>query len=265
MNDKDAELVPTTPIEWEESLVSSSKQSLQQCRQLSEVPHLKPLLRILPARSSLLEAGCGLGQYAYAFASIGHRCMGLDFSYKVLVQARKRGVDLPDLQAQIKWVQGNILNLPIDSETLDCHSSFGVLEHFTRPQQKAILSEAYRSLKPGGILYLFVPNFWSPWTVRRQIRYWYRKMMPPHLVWQKNISRSALHKMCSETGFSTELIQSFYASDALETLSLPSLLSRVVPAPIRAISAKAKADLGQWCDAQDILGYGLVYVGTKRN
>ena len=259
-----AKLVPTTPTEWEESLSSSPKQSLQQCRQLSEAPHLRPLLHILPACSSLLEAGCGLGQYVYAFASYGHRCIGLDFSYKLLSQARKRGVDLPELQSHIKWVHGTILNLPIDSETLDCHASFGVLEHFTRPQQKAILSEAYRILKPGGVLYLFVPNFWSPWTVRRQIRYWYRKIMPPHLVWQRNISRAALYKMCSEANFSTELIQSFYASAALETLSLPSLLSRVVPAPVRAISTKVTAELGQWCDAQDVLGYGLVYIGRKR-
>ena len=79
-----AKLVPTTPAEWEESLSSSSKQSLQQCRQLSEAPHLMPLLRRLPARSLLLEAGCGLGQYVYTFASNGHRCIGLDFSYKLL-------------------------------------------------------------------------------------------------------------------------------------------------------------------------------------
>lgn len=160
-------------------------------------------------------------------------------------------------------MQGTILSLPINSETLDCHASFGVLEHFTRPQQRAILSEAYRTLKPSGFLYLFVPNFWSPWTVRRQIRYWYRKIMPPHLVWQRNISRATLQKMCSELGFSTELIQSFYATAALETLSLPSLLSSVVPAPVRAISIKVTAELGRWCDARDVLGYGLVYVGRK--
>lgn len=65
MSDREAKLVPTTPIEWEESLSSSSRESLQQCPQLSEAPHLRPLLRILPDRNSHLEGGCGLGQYGY--------------------------------------------------------------------------------------------------------------------------------------------------------------------------------------------------------
>jgi len=147
MNDEKANLVPTSPVEWEEAFESSSSNvTLQQCHRLLEVAHLRYLLRILPANSSVLEAGCGPGKYVYAFAFMGHKCIGLDFSYKILLQARKRAVDLPKLRARTDWIHGTILNLPIGPEMLDCHASFGVLEHFTKPQQKAILSEAYRVL-----------------------------------------------------------------------------------------------------------------------
>ncbi len=265
MNDEKANLVPTSPVEWEEAFESSSSNvTLQQCHRLLEVAHLRYLLRILPANSSVLEAGCGPGKYVYAFAFMGHKCIGLDFSYKILLQARKRAVDLPKLRARTDWIHGTILNLPIGPEMLDCHASFGVLEHFTKPQQKAILSEAYRVLKPGGLLYLYVPNFWSAWTVRRQIRYWFRRMAPPHLVWQRNIRRSVLLKMCSEAGFDTEYIRSFDASGAFESLAPPSFLTRIVPTPMRVISTRATAKLALWCDDQDILGYGLAYIGRRR-
>ena len=262
-----AVLAPTTRSEWEDSLISPSTfttLTLQKCQNYLEAAHFRPLLNILPSGSSILEAGCGYGQNAYAFVFTGHRCIGLDFSHKVLFHARKRPVDHPKLQLHIDWVQGNILNLPIGSDVLDCHASFGVLEHFTRPQQRKILSEAYRVLRPGGILYLYVPNFWSLWTLRRQLSYWFRKFVPPHLVWQRNMSKSVLRKLCSGAGFKMELIQSFYASNAFDSaLSLPSFISRFVPARISSISAQHMSKLGQWCDDQNLLGYGLVCICRK--
>lgn len=263
MSRSKAASVPTKPVEWEEELVSASTTSLQECQELAQADHLKRLVSLLPTGGSVIEAGCGLGQWAYVFASIGHTCVGFDYSDVLLARARRRAVAVPELESRVHWVQGTILDLPIGSGTLDCHASFGVLEHFRRRQQKKILSEAHRILKPGGILYLYVPNFWSVWTVRRQSRYWFRRVVPPHLVWQRNIRRAALRKMCAEAGFRLEHIQSFYAGEALATMAVPRVLARFVPAPIRKFSAGLAERLGRWCDQRDVMGYGLMYIGRK--
>ena len=153
--------------------------------------------------------------------------------------------------------------MPFDDNSLDCYASFGVLEHFTRAQQHVILSEAHRVLRPGGILYQFVPNFWSPWTIRREIRYWYRKLRPPNIVWQRNIRRSRLRKICRAAGFDELACPSVYADFAIRSMKLPSILRKACPLSLRVRCTRAADALGHWCDEKGILGYGLAYVGRK--
>ena len=157
----------TQTDEWEDSLTATSLETMEHCRGLYDAEHLQPLFDVLPPRSRIVEAGCGLGQFVYMFASLGHHCIGLDYSAKLVADAEARGRELNDLSGTTEWVEGTILDMPFDDDSLDCYASFGVLEHFTRAQQHTILSEANRVLRPGGILYQFVPNFWTAWTIRR--------------------------------------------------------------------------------------------------
>jgi SAM-dependent methyltransferase len=48
-------------------------------------------------------------------------------------------------------------DLPISDSTIDIVSSLAVIEHLRNPDK--FLQEAYRVLKPGGLLYLSTPNF----------------------------------------------------------------------------------------------------------
>lgn len=253
----------TQAVEWEDSLAASPQETLEHCRGLTDVQHLQPLFDVLPPGSRVVEAGCGLGQFVYMFAALGHHCIGLDYSAKLVADAEVRGRGLTDLPGSTEWKQGTILDMPFDDNSLDCYASFGVLEHFTRSQQRVILSEAYRVLRPDGILYQFVPNFWSPWTIRREIRYWYRKMRPPSIVWQRNIRRSRLRKICRAAGFEECSCSSFYAELAISSMKLPSFLRKACPQSLRTKSSRAAEALGGWCDKKDVLGYGLAYVGKK--
>ncbi|WP_372716743.1 class I SAM-dependent methyltransferase [Novipirellula sp.] len=256
-------VLPTQADQWEERLVATSQETMEHCRGLYDADHLKPLFDVLRPESKIVEAGCGLGQFVYMFASLGHHCIGLDYSAKLIEDAQARGENLKDLPGTMEWVEGTILDLPFADNSLDCYASFGVLEHFTRDQQRVILSEAHRVLKPGGLLYQFVPSFWSPWTVRRELRYWFRKMVPPNIVWQKNIRRSLLRKMCAEPGFQEVSCQSVYAGVALRSMRLPNRLRRLTPARIRQASQQTVDRMGKWLDRRDTLGYGLVYIGKK--
>lgn len=70
------------------------------------------------------------------------------------------GVDWSNTQHNLKADIIADLNkpLPIDSEVADTVVSFSVLEHLCEPQN--MLSEAYRILKPGGVIVLVCPFQW---------------------------------------------------------------------------------------------------------
>lgn len=258
-----SQATPTDTTEWEDRLVATPEATMQHCYDLYEADHLRALFDVLEPGSKIVEAGCGLGQFVYMFASLGHHCIGLDYSAKLIEQAKRRGEFLPDLSGSVEWVEGTILDMPFEDNSLDCYASFGVLEHFRRPQQRQILAEAARVLRVGGILYQYVPSFWSPWTIRREIRYWYRKLRPPHMVWQRNMRRSLVRSLCRQAGFDEVECHSVYADVALRSMKLPSVMRKACPRGIRRASNSAAKSLGRWCDRHDVLGYGLVYVGKK--
>lgn len=256
-------VLPTQADQWEERLVATPQETIENCRGLYDGDHLRALFDTLEPNSKIVEAGCGLGQFVYMFASLGHHCIGLDYSAKLIERAQARGASLQDLPGQTEWVEATILDLPFEENSLDCYASFGVLEHFQRGQQQQIIDEAYRVLRPGGILYQYVPNFWSPWTIRREIRYWYRKLRPPGIVWQRNMRRSVVRKLCHDAGFEQVKLHSVYAEGALKTVKPPSIIRRYCPNVLRKQAESAVHRFGRWCDDRDVLGYGLVYVGRK--
>ena len=256
-------VLPTVADQWEESLQAAPEETLDHCHGLYDADHLRQLLSMLPPQSTVVEAGCGLGQYVYMFASLGHHCIGLDYSAGLLEQAQARGAGLTSLTGSVDWREGNILELPLDDASIDCYASFGVLEHFTRGQQQQILREAHRVIRPGGLLYQYVPNFWSPWTVRREIRYWYRRVFPPNLVWQRNIRRAKLRKLTSQAGFSLESCQSVYAGVAIKSMAAPDRLRRMLPQRWNRGVAGWAERMGDWCDRRNTCGYGLVYIGRR--
>lgn len=55
-------------------------------------------------------------------------------------------------------VRADALALPFRSESFDTAKAIHVLEHITRDEQRFFLMEAHRVLRPGGILYVEVPN-----------------------------------------------------------------------------------------------------------
>ena len=97
-----------------------------------------------------LEGGCGDCQYLRYFAGRGYRIVGVDFAKDTV---RKVNELLPHLTVTV----GDILNLPFPDNHFDAYYSGGVIEHFEEGVDKP-LSEAHRVLKPGGYLFVTVPN-----------------------------------------------------------------------------------------------------------
>jgi 2-polyprenyl-6-hydroxyphenyl methylase/3-demethylubiquinone-9 3-methyltransferase len=93
--------------------------------------------------SLLLDLACGGGLLAPHVAGKGHRHVGLDLSPTALPQARAHGV-VP--------VRGDVLRLPFADAVADVVVAGEVLEHV--PDPPALVAEACRVLRPGGLLVL---------------------------------------------------------------------------------------------------------------
>jgi ubiquinone/menaquinone biosynthesis C-methylase UbiE len=95
----------------------------------------------------VLELGCGGARWSIALSKKGARCVGLDFSSRQLVHARREAraqrVDLP-------FVRASAESVPFRAATFDrVFCDFGALT-FADPYRT--IPEAARLLRPGGLL-----------------------------------------------------------------------------------------------------------------
>jgi SAM-dependent methyltransferase len=107
-------------------------------------------LPYLDREAPILEAGCGMGQIVYFLRQAGYQAIGIDYAPEAITPTRRRYPDLP-------LYVGDVHHLPFASDSLGGYLSFGVVEHFEQGPTQA-LAEAYRILRPGGVLVLTVPH-----------------------------------------------------------------------------------------------------------
>lgn len=105
------------------------------------------LLPLLPAGASVLDVGCGNGEFLAAAAERGCRTYGLDFSEAAAQMCRGRG-----LAAQ----SGDFLTFDFaDRAPFDLVTFWDVCEHLPNPVD--FLTRAFSLIKPGGHVVVKVP------------------------------------------------------------------------------------------------------------
>jgi 2-polyprenyl-3-methyl-5-hydroxy-6-metoxy-1,4-benzoquinol methylase len=108
------------------------------------------LLADISAGDSVLDIGCGAGEFSAALREAGARPIGVDVAAEALRRAAERapGADLR------LWRDGE--PLPLDDCSVDVVWAGEVIEHV--PDVAPWLSELRRVLRPGGTLLLTTPH-----------------------------------------------------------------------------------------------------------
>jgi ArsR family transcriptional regulator len=104
------------------------------------------LLGLLPSTWSVGDLGCGTGALLPMLAPHVAQVVGVDASHEMLVTARARVRDLPNVDVK----HGALESLPLADASLDAVMCVLVLHHVPSPGDA--LAEACRVLKPGGRL-----------------------------------------------------------------------------------------------------------------
>jgi len=114
--------------------------------------------RYLRPGARLLEGGCGRADKVKSLTAAGYASIGIDFASGVVAQAR---IDYPGIDVRL----GDVRALEFPDRFFDGYWSIGVIEHFWDGYD-AILAEAARVLRAGGIFFLTAPWI-SPYRRRR--------------------------------------------------------------------------------------------------
>lgn len=101
----------------------------------------------------LLDIGCGTGLFLSKVSS-QYQIFGLDFSREALSFSRNRGIP--------RLVCADSQRIPYAANSFDIVTAFDLIEHVTGDDQ--LVAEAWRVLRPGGIMIATVPAHPSIWS-----------------------------------------------------------------------------------------------------
>ena len=119
---------------------------------VADIMHLDAHLPWLDDCTNILDLGCGIGIVVNELRTSGKNAQGITYQEAEVAEAKERfGLDL---------VYGDIHKLPFSDGQYDAAIMWDVIEHTVAPL--IALSEAFRVVKPGGKLLVFIPGtYWQ--------------------------------------------------------------------------------------------------------
>ena len=131
-----------------------------------------PVIRLpIASGETLLDVGCNWGRWSIAAAQKGYRVVGIDPDLEALVAASRiaktKGLE-------ISFVCADARHLPFKSSSFSRVFSYSVIQHFSKPDARAALSEIARVLKPQGESLIQMPNALGIRSLYHQVRRGFR-------------------------------------------------------------------------------------------
>jgi SAM-dependent methyltransferase len=151
---------------------------------------VKHLTRKLPLGkdAKILDLGCGTGINLKSLAGLGF-AVGLDFFPEALSYCRKRSLQ------ELVLSKGEFL--PFREQSFDLVTSLDTIEHCQEPEK--MLSEVFRSLKPGGYFLLTAPA--------HPLLFGAHDYALGHKV---RFTRRSLRRLLEESGFKIEFCGNYF-------------------------------------------------------
>jgi SAM-dependent methyltransferase len=169
---------------------------------------------------SILDIGASSGEFLEAARQAGWDTFGVEPSTDGVAKARAKGLNV---------VQSPAESLPFADGTFDLVHSNHVFEHLADPLAAA--KEAWRVLRPGGVIFVEVPNQFD------NIQFFRYRIMGEVPVRERNIrsihhlvffSRKSLRRLLSIAGFSNIVVLNRYGAMRAGWQRLGSIVVRAV-------------------------------------
>lgn len=112
-----------------------------------------------PRALSVLDLGCGVGQYGALLGDRVGRYAGIDPSARCVARARAE-------QPAHEWQACDGLAIPYPDASFDVVHATCVYHHIAPAQRAAVSAEVHRVLRPGGLFAIFEHNPYNPLTRR---------------------------------------------------------------------------------------------------
>lgn len=216
----------STPEAWaknfEHSTVMTKRREARMRRQASWAL----VKRVFPPGSTILDAGCGFGEWVYLLQRGGYKAMGIDYSPELIRRLR-------EAYPESTWIEGDIRAMPLPDASVDGIVSWGVIEH-DEAGPAAALREFYRLVKPGGSIVVTVPHD------SELLRTSSRLQFPPNgsmKFFQYFMTGEELAKFVAEAGFRP--VETAKLREASFALVSPRLHNRLRGLPFRVANRVA--------------------------
>lgn len=119
--------------------------SMNRCETSEDVVFLEELMRRLPQKANVLDAGCGAGIPITRLLSMSFNVTGVDFAEAQIALAR-------NLVPQAEFVCQDMTQLDFPDKHFDAICSYYAIIHIPREEHTLLLLNFYRMLKPRGLL-----------------------------------------------------------------------------------------------------------------
>lgn len=112
---------------------------------------LTPILEISGEKPKALDFGCGRGEWLEYLTELGFDACGVDLDEGMLEACKAKN---------LKAEQGDLISYisNVQSDSVWIVSSFHVIEHIPFEMLQEFIEQAYRVLKPGGLVIFETPN-----------------------------------------------------------------------------------------------------------
>lgn len=108
-------------------------------------------------KGSVLEAGCGFGVTSLLVGNEAQRTL-MDLEQRAITDAQ---AVFAVAGQNANFIVGDLFSMNFPDDTFDVVFNAGVMEHFNEVERRNALDEIGRVVKPGGLIYLAVPNHFS--------------------------------------------------------------------------------------------------------